>query len=88
MVYIMTGNLAANDSIEILRELETANHRAAAIVGGTLVEIALQQALTIFLHSNKKITDELFRSTGAFGAFSTKIHLGMLAAIIHDGHRI
>jgi len=61
-----------------MRELATGSDRAVAIVGGSIVEMSLTDALKTHLHESKKITDELFRSAGAFGMFATKVHLGLL----------
>jgi hypothetical protein len=71
-----------------MRELATGSDRAVAIVGGSIVETSLTDALKIHLHESKKITDELFRSTGAFGMFTTKVHLGFLIGLYGEAaHR-
>lgn len=64
-----------------LRELTEGTDRAVAIVGASFVETALDEALLVFLHRNKRITDHLFRPSGPIGAFSTKIHLGLLVGL-------
>jgi hypothetical protein len=67
--------------LDAMIEMAKGSDRSVAIVGGTLVETNLRHALTCFMHKNKKITDETFRSTGAFGAFETKIRLGRLIGL-------
>lgn len=66
---------------EAIHELETASDRAAAIVGASLAEMALDGALVAHLHRNKKITDNLFRPSGAFGSLAVKIDLGLLIGL-------
>ena len=75
------GSLTLEHALRAISELRQGSDRAVAIVGGALIEIALTEALKIHLHPNKKITDELFRTTGAFGAFATKVHLGKLVGL-------
>ena len=45
------------------------------------MEEALRNALECHLHRNKKLTDNLFRPSGALGSFATKIELGYLVGI-------
>ena len=62
--------------------------RSVAIIGGTIVEMTLTAALKAYLHPNTKITDDLFRTTGALGTFATKIDLGFLVGLYgEDAHR-
>ena len=44
-----------------LHELHSSSDRTVAVVGGSLVELTLTDALTTYLHEHKKITDDLFR---------------------------
>jgi hypothetical protein len=68
--------------------LNTESDRSVAIIGGTIVELTLIAALKAFLHPNEKITKELFKTTGALGAFATKIDLGLLVGLYGDeAHR-
>lgn len=78
MGFISRGNLKPERMSNIFQELNNSSDRAAAIVGGALVETFLTDALLSHLHKDKKITDQLFQTTGALGAFATKIHLGLL----------
>jgi len=80
-MYVSRGDIDVEELMHVISELHSTSDRAAAIVGGSLVEIALQHALVAVLHRNKKVTDEIFRPTGAVGAFESKIHLGMLTGI-------
>lgn len=75
------GSLAPEESLQVFQELRTAPDRSAAIVGGSLVEMVLQNVLIDHLHPDEKLTKEMFRSTGAFGPFATKIHLGKLVGV-------
>jgi hypothetical protein len=82
MMIISRGQMPGGEKImQVFNELNSATDRAAAIVGGSLVELALQSALEAHLHRDKKLTDNLFRPSGAFGAFATKINLGFLVGI-------
>lgn len=69
------------DSMEVMRELQHASDRAAAIVGGSVLEVALNEALIAHMHKHKKITDRLFKPSQALGPFGTKIHLGLLIGL-------
>jgi hypothetical protein len=70
-----------------LEEIREGGDRAAAIVAATLVEEHLAAAITASLHQNTKITNQMFRSSGALGAFGSKIDLafliGMFTAAVH-----
>jgi hypothetical protein len=82
MVMISRGRMPAGEKfLQVFNELNSATDRAAAIVGGSIVELALQSALEAQLHRDEKLTDSLFRPSGAFGAFATKINLGFLVGI-------
>lgn len=85
MGFIVRGGIGHERLFAIMKELHSATDRAAAIVGSSLVEHCLTEALRAHLHKADKITDELFRTTGAFGAFATKINLGLLTGIYGDG---
>jgi hypothetical protein len=85
---VSRGSMPHGEALfKIMQELNDGTDRAAAIVGGSLVEIALQNALEAQMHRDKKLTDELFRPTGAFGAFATKISLGFLVGIYGNAGR-
>lgn len=87
MVFITRGEFGSN-LWEVFKELQHGSDRAVAIVGGSIVERCLELALISHLHRNKKITDQLFRPSGAFGSFATKIHLGLLTGIYGSaGHK-
>ena len=79
---------SAGSLAEGIAQLNTESDRSVAIIGGTIVELTLMAALKTFLHPNEKITKELFKTTGALGAFSTKIDLGFLIGLYgHEAHR-
>jgi hypothetical protein len=88
MVFVCQGDTLYQHIQSAMRELATGSDRAVAIVGGSIVETSLTDALKIHLHESKKVTDELFRSTGAFGMFATKVHLGLLTGLYGEAaHR-
>ena len=88
MVFFSRGELDVERFHDLMEELNTSSDRAVAILGGSLVEVSLTSAILAHLHRNKKITDELFNTTGALGAFATKIHLGLLVGMYgEDGHK-
>lgn len=87
MAFITRGGIEGK-LFDVFQELQNGSDRAVAIVGGSIVEECLELALLAHLHRNKKITDQLFASSGAFGAFATKIHLGFLTGIYGpDAHK-
>jgi hypothetical protein len=87
-MFITRGSQNAEHMSAAIGELNTQTDRAVAIIGGSLVEISLTEAITAHLHRNERVTDELFRPSGALGAFAPKIHLGMLIGIYgHAAHR-
>jgi len=82
MTMISRGNMPSGEQMfKVFQELNAGTDRAAAIVGGSVVEEALRNALECHLHRNKKLTDNLFRPSGALGSFATKIELGYLVGI-------
>ena len=85
MVFFSRGELDVERFHDLMEELNTSSDRAVAILGGSLVEVSLTSAILAHLHRNKKITDELFNTTGALGAFATKIHLGLLVGMYGEG---
>jgi hypothetical protein len=88
MVMISRGRMPTGEKfLQVFNELNSATDRAAAIVGGSIVELALQSALEAQLHRDEKLTDSLFRPSGAFGAFATKINLGFLVGIYGQNGR-
>jgi len=85
MIFVTRGTINTERFHELMGELNTASDRAVGILGGGLVEMSLTEALLAHLHRNEKVTDELFNTTGALGAFATKIHLGFLTGIYGAG---
>ena len=81
MVFVSRRDALSQHIQSAMRELATGSDRAVAIVGGSIVEMSLTDALKIHLHESEKITNELFRSTGAFGMLATKVHLGLLVGL-------
>jgi hypothetical protein len=72
MMMVSRGQMPGGEKMmAIFKELDSGTDRAAAIVGGSIVELALQSALEVQLHRDKELTDDLFRPSGAFGAFAT-----------------
>jgi hypothetical protein len=67
-----------------LAELDQDNDRAAAIVGAVFVEESLTTLVSKRLNRNQKIIDELFRTSGPLGPFSTKIDMGFLLGLYSD----
>lgn len=68
--------------VAAVREIRNGPDRSVAIVGGAMVETALQDALIGHLHNDTRMTQELFRPSGALGAFQTKIRLAKLTGLI------
>ncbi len=79
----------AEASNSIMMEINSTADRAAAISAGSLLEEALERALKGFLRAeNKDVVSNLFRPSGALGAFETKIHLGLVTGLFGpDLHR-
>jgi hypothetical protein len=62
MMMISRGQMPGGETMmAIFKELDAGTDRAAAIVGGSIVELALQSALEAQLHRDKKLADDLFR---------------------------
>lgn len=80
-VLVSRGNTDVEHLSRVISELQTGSDRAVAIVGGSLVEGVLDDALKCHLHRNKKISESLFNTSGALGAFGAKIDLGFLVGI-------
>lgn len=89
MVMISRGRMPTGEKfLQVFNELNSATDRAAAIVGGSIVELALQSALEAQLHRDEELTNSLFRPSGALGAFAAKISLGFLVGIYgQDGRK-
>jgi hypothetical protein len=68
-------------------EQPAVSDRAAAIIGGSLVEHYLTEILKSYLRKNPKITGELFRPAGALGFFGTKVSLGFLIGVYGEESR-
>lgn len=66
---------------EIMRDLAHGSDRAVAIIGGSLVDVALTEALERHWHSEPELTERLFSPGGPLGVFSTKIDLGFLTGL-------
>ena len=64
-------------SHRISGELQGASDRAAAIVGASLVDESLTDALRTMLHQHSKTLARLFDQPGPIGTFSAKIDLGL-----------
>lgn len=74
--------------MQALKELTTQTDRGAAIIGASIVEIALRMALLTNMHKDSDITERLFRASGPLGSFSAKIDLGFLLGLYGDvAHR-
>ena len=85
MVYINVGIFETHEKLwAAIREIEGGPDRSTALVGGSFVESALSKALISHMHHDKKITEELFRPTGALGTFATKIRMGKLTGLYGD----
>lgn len=69
---------------EAMKELREGSDRAVAIVGATLVETMLKDALLVHLNRNETLTNDLFKTTGALGPFATKIHIGFLVGLFGE----
>lgn len=81
MSYVMKGQMGTEEWLQLIKEIEHDSDRAAAVVGGTFLEVALQRTLVSHFHPDKKITGELFHPSGALGAFATKIRVAKLVGI-------
>lgn len=62
--------------LEVLKELHEGSDRAAAVVGGALIEEILSRMLRDFLRGDKKELDEMFGISSPLGTFSAKIKAG------------
>ena len=70
----MTWTITDETHREIFDELEKQTDRGAAIIGASLLETRIEEALKIRLLTNK-ITEDLFGASSALGTFSAKINL-------------
>jgi hypothetical protein len=61
--------------------------RAAAIIAGSLLETTLTRTLVAHLHTHRKVTEDLFKVSGALGYFGTKINLGFLIGMYGEPFR-
>lgn len=67
-------------------QVEYDSDRAAGIVAGSILERRLEEALRSRMKSDQvKISQNLFRPSGALGPFSTKIDLAYLLGFLSDG---
>jgi hypothetical protein len=88
LVFVSRGAPTPDEFRRAMSEISSGSDRAVALVGGAILETTLTDTLKVFLHRKKKITDDLFRPSGACGAFATKIHLGFLIGLYgEDAHR-
>jgi hypothetical protein len=71
----MAGRYELKDFDGILEELDHESHRAAIMVGGSLVEHALEKMIRSKLRKpeNSQQKEALFNDTGIFGSFHQKI---------------
>ena len=73
--------LRDNDQARVFEELDAESDRAAAIIGGSLVEMHLTAALETHLRPDGEIFHELFRPGGPIGDFADKIRLGFMIGL-------
>ncbi|MBE7556685.1 MAG: hypothetical protein HS126_37015 [Anaerolineales bacterium] len=59
---------------QIIEELESQTDRGAAIIGASLLDRRLEEAIRVHLLDNK-VTEKLFDASQALGSFSAKIDL-------------
>jgi hypothetical protein len=80
---------APEDLDIIFSELENNNHRAAIIVGGSLLEYGLEQLLESRLRKpeSKRDADELFSDNGIIGSFNQKILMAYFMRLIGPSAR-
>ena len=76
-----------DDEAKAIRELHSLSDRAAAIVGGALLEVRIETYLKMLLRDHRKnasssIHGDMFRPSGALGAFSSKINLAYMLGLI------
>lgn len=82
MVWIVSGD----GEVAAIKELNTVSDRAAAIVGGTLLESRLEHALRRRFHENEQIHKTMFANSGPLGSFSAKNKLCFLIGLVgHEG---
>lgn len=79
------------DSQKAIRELWHESDRSAAIIGATIVENWLELAIKTKLRQptperrqTKKNLEDIFRPSGPFGPFSTKIQFGYLIHLFDE----
>lgn len=82
MAFVTRGTIPVEHIMSAMSEMSDGSDRAVAIVGGSLIETALTDAIIVHLHRNKKLTDRMFSQSGPFGAFGTKINLALLIGLI------
>lgn len=80
MVFHFRGDFkTAEKYTPAIQELETASDRAAALVGASLAEMALDGALQVHLHQSEAIR--------SLGGFAKKIELGFLTGLYGEQAR-
>lgn len=80
-MFVNRGGKQHKNMHAIMADLHTTSDRAAAVIGGSLVDVALTEALERLLHRNAKLTKKSFGPSGALGTFSAKIDLGYLTGL-------
>jgi hypothetical protein len=82
------GTKHEKDIQQAIKELDGQSDRAAAIVGTTILDLLLTEALTVYLHYNSKITKVLFSMNGPVGDFGPKADLAFLVGLVtNETHR-
>lgn len=79
--FVSRGGKQHKNMHAVMRDLHTTSDRAAAVIGGSLVDVGLTEALEVMLHRNPKLTKKTFGTSGALGTFSAKIDLGFLTGL-------
>ena len=88
-VWMFRGGTKHEKDIEqAIKEPDGQSDRAAAIVGATILDLLLTEALTIYLHDNSKITKDFFSMNGPVGEFGPKTDLAFLIGLVtNETHR-
>lgn len=80
-MFVNRGGKQHKNMHAIMADLHATSDRAAAVIGGSLVDVALTEALEKMLHRNAKLTKQSFSPSGALGTFAAKIDLGYLTGL-------
>lgn len=84
----MTWILSSDSHRKALEEIQqTASDRATALVGATLVERDLLNAIEARLVDDSDVVKKLFKPAGPIGNFGTKVELGYLLSIYDKSAR-